>query len=67
MSILSKKSHDGQLIAGGLKIEQIIPFKKWRIVYNGLAKVHNTNLPINYNFVESCDETELQHVIFTFL
>lgn len=67
VAIVSKKSKSGHLVADALTIEQIMPYKKWRIVYNGLAKIHKADNPIDCNLTASCDEMELQHVMFTFL
>lgn len=45
----------------GLTLELLKPYLKWRITYNGLLKIHETEIKSDNG------KEKLQHVIFTFL
>lgn len=62
ITAVAKKSHKDSLTVGNLTIQQIVPYSKWRITFNGLL-----NYSDQQELTKDASEDAVQHVIFTFL
>lgn len=59
---LTENIYEDSITVGGLTLQLIEPFKKWRITFNGILP---KNIFVDESNTVNCEET--QHVIFTFL
>lgn len=59
---ITENIYEDSITVGDLTLQQIEPFKKWRITFNGISPKSNF---VDECIADNCEQT--QHVIFTFL